>query len=215
MDDLLLRKHIIDELEFEPMIDAANIGVAVERGVAMLTGHVGTFAEKSMIEDVVYRIKGVKGIAEEIEVRPEGAHRTADDEIAKRAVHMIAWSTVIPEGSVQVKVQKGWITLRGKVEWQYQKKAAAVAVGGLAGVAGINNLIEVAPHATAQDVRKRIEEALQRTAEVEAKSIRVEVQDGKVTLEGHVNARPERKAAERAAWSVPGVTAVIDHISVA
>jgi osmotically-inducible protein OsmY len=215
MTDSSLRQDIIDELDFEPSIDAADIGVAVENGIVTLTGHVPTYSQKVTVEDVVRRVKGVKGIAEEIEVRPVGSNRTADDEIAKRAVNTLGWNTSIPSGTVQVKVQKGWVTLTGKVEWFYQKNAAANAVRDLAGVVGVTNQIEIKQHASATDVKKRIEDALKRYAEVEAQAIRVDVLDGgKVRLDGKVHAWSERSAAERAAWPAPGVTTVEDRIAI-
>jgi osmotically-inducible protein OsmY len=215
MSDSSLRQDIIDELDFEPSIDAADIGVAVEDGVATLTGHVPTYAQKITVEDVVRRVKGVKGIAQEIEVRPFGTNRTADDEIAKRALSTINWNTAIPDDAVQVKVQEGWVTLTGKVEWQYQKTAAADAVRDLAGVVGVTNRIEIASRASAFDVKKRIEDALKRNAEIEAQAIRVNVLDGgKITLDGKVHAWSERRAAERAAWSAPGVKVVDDRITI-
>lgn len=215
MTDSSLRQDIIDELDFEPSIDAADIGVAVENGIVTLTGHVPTYSQKVTVEDVVRRVKGVKGIAEEIEVRPVGSNRTADDEIAKRAVNTLGWNTSIPSGTVQVKVQKGWVALTGKVEWFYQKNAAANAVRDLAGVVGVTNQIEIKQHASATDVKKRIEDALKRYAEVEAQAIRVDVLDGgKVRLDGKVHAWSERSAAERAAWSAPGVTTVEDRIAI-
>ncbi|MGV2130770.1 BON domain-containing protein [Agrobacterium vitis] len=214
MDDSTLRQNIIDELDFEPSIDAANIGVAVDAGVATLTGHVPTYVQKASVEAVVRRVKGVKGIAEEIEVRPFGANPTADDEIAKRALNTINWNTVVPRDAITVQVQKGWVTLKGRVEWQYQKEAAAKAVYALTGVLGVNNQIEVAPKVSASDVKKRIEEALKRNAEVGAQKIKVNVAGDRVTLEGHVDAWSERQAAERAAWAAPGVRTVVDHLSV-
>jgi osmotically-inducible protein OsmY len=215
MSDSSLRQDIIDELDFEPSIDAADIGVAVEDGVATLTGHVPTYAQKITVEDVVHRVKGVKGIAQEIEVRPFGTNRTADDEIAKRALSTINWNTAIPDDAVQVKVQEGWVTLTGKVEWQYQKTAAADAVRDLAGVVGVTNRIEIASRASAFDVKKRIEDALKRNAEIEAQAIRVNVLDGgRITLDGNVHAWSERRAAERAAWSAPGVKVVDDRITI-
>ena len=214
MNDSTLRQDIIDELDFEPSIDAASIGVAVEDGVVTLTGHVSTYAQKATAEDAVRRVKGVKGIAEEIEVRPFGTNKTADDEIVKRALQTITWNTVIPDGAIQVKVQDGWVTLTGKVDWQYQKTAATQTIGGLAGVLGVYNKIEVKPHASVSDVKKRIEDALKRNAEVEAKAIRVNVVNGKVTLEGRVNNWAERSATERAAWSAPGVRSVDDRITI-
>jgi osmotically-inducible protein OsmY len=214
MQDAELKQNIIDELDFEPMIDATNIGVAVQGGVVTLTGHVATFAEKLAAEDVVVRMKGVKGIAEELEVRPKGANRTADDEIAKRAANVLTWNVVVPEGAIKAKVQKGWVTLSGKVEWQHQKQAAGNAIRALAGVQGLTNLVEIAPHADVDDIKKRIEDALKRNAEVEAKRIKVEVADGKVILEGQVDTWTERSAAERAAWAAPGVKAVFDHLRI-
>ncbi|WP_440981958.1 BON domain-containing protein [Shinella sumterensis] len=215
MTDKTLRQDILDELDFEPSIDAANIGVAVEDGVVTLTGHVPTYSQKLTVEDVVRRVKGVKGIAEEIEVRPFGTNRTADDEIAKRAINTLAWNTSVPDNAVQVKVQKGWVTLSGKVDWQYQRIAAADAVRDLAGVVGLSNQIEIKHHVSALDVKKRIEDALKRNAEVEAQAIKVAVLDnGKVRLDGKVHAWSERAAAERAAWSTAGVHSVEDRISV-
>ncbi|WP_455274494.1 BON domain-containing protein [Rhizobium herbae] len=214
MSDITLRQNIIDELEFEPSIDAADIGVAVDNGVVTLTGHVPSYFQKIEVENVVSRVRGVRGIAQEIEVRPFGTNTTADDEIAKRALNSINWNTTVPNDAVQAKVTKGWVTLSGKVEWQYQKIAVLDAVKRLTGVIGVSNNIEVKPRVSSFDVKRRIEDALKRTAEVEANGITVQVADGKVTLEGHVNAWPERSAVERAAWSAPGVKAVVDHIRV-
>jgi osmotically-inducible protein OsmY len=214
MDDSTLRQDIIDELEFEPSINAAHIGVAVERGVVTLTGHVSTYAQKAAAEEVVRRVKGVKGIAQEIEVRLIGANQTADDEIVKRVLNSLRWTTLVPQDSVQIEVQDGWVTLTGRVDWHYQRAAAENAVSDLAGVKGFYNNIEVTPDASAADVKKRIEDALKRNAEVEAKAIRVEVRDGKVTLEGKVNTWAERRAAERAAWSAPGVRSVEDLLTI-
>ena len=214
MNDNILRQNIIDELEFEPSIDAANIGVAVDNGVVTLTGHVSTFAQKAAAENATLSVKGVKGVAQEIEVRPFGANVTADDEIAKRALHTIRWNTVVPDGAVQVKVQDGWITLTGKVDWQYQRSAAFAAIRYLDGVLGVYNNIEVKPHASVPDVKKRIEDALKRNAEVEAKGIDVTVSGGKVTLDGKVHTWAERSATVRAAWAAPGVHMVDDRIMI-
>jgi len=213
MDDLTLRQDILDELEFEPSIDAADIGVVVEDGIVTLTGHVTTYAEMKTVEEAVRRVKGVRGIARDIEVRTPGSHRSADDQIARRALDMIAWNTAIPEDAVQVDVQNGWITLLGNVAWQYQKMAAEDAIKGLMGVYGIANEIKVTGQASAADVKKLIESALKRSAEVEAKAISVKVQNGTVILAGPVKAWSERNAAVRAAWSAPGVNRVEDHLT--
>ena len=214
MDDLNLRQNILDELEFEPKVDAADIGVVARGGIVTLTGHVGTYAEKDAAEKAVRRVKGVRGIAQEIDVRILGPRRTDDDDIARRAVKMVDWNISIPKQKVQVRVCRGVVTLTGTVEWQYQKNAAADAVRDLAGIVCISNLIEVVPSVSAFDVKRRIEEALGRDAELEAKAIQVEVSGGKVTLRGNIRTLFERGAAERAVWSAPGVHALDDQLHI-
>ncbi|MGM4984405.1 BON domain-containing protein [Rhizobium sp. SG741] len=214
MDDIALRQNILDELEFEPRVDAADIGVVARDGIVTLTGHVGTYAEKDAAEKAVRRVKGVRAIAQEMDVRILGPRRTDDDDIARRAVKMVDWNISIPKQMVQIRVCKGVVTLTGKVEWQYQKNAAAAAVRDLAGVVGVSNLIDVVPGISADDVKRRIENALERDAELEAQAIRVDVSDGKVTLKGNVRTLSERRAAERAAWSAPGVHTLDDQLSI-
>ncbi|WP_119269900.1 BON domain-containing protein [Taklimakanibacter deserti] len=214
MNDKELRQDIIKQLDFEPSIDSADIGVAVESGVVTLTGHVPTYAQRMMAEEVVQRIKGVKGIAQDIEVRPFLTLGTSDDEIAKRVLNTFKWNSTVPEDAIQVKVQNGWVTLTGMVEWQYQKQNAADAIQGLSGILGVLNNISVTPRASVPDVRKRIEEALRRQAEVHAKDVIIQVADGKVTLDGRVSAWTEKAAIGRAAWSAPGVKAVEDNLIV-
>ncbi|NEH45704.1 BON domain-containing protein [Rhizobium leguminosarum] len=214
MDDITLRQNILDELEFDPSIDAASIGVAVDNGIVTLTGRVSSYSEKQTAEGVVKRVKGVRGIAEEIEVKVFSAYETSDEDIARRAASLIDWNVSVPKDTVQVKVQKGWVTLTGKVEWQYQKNAAAETVRDLGGVVGLSNLIEIAPRVSAADVKKRIEDASKRDAELESQGIRVEVSGGSVTLRGKVHTWSERRAAERAAWSAPGIKTLNDQIAV-
>lgn len=214
MNDIQLRKNILDELEFEPSIDAADIGVTADNGIVTLSGHVRTYAEKEAAEKVVRRVRGVRGIAAEIEVRIFGAKETDDDDIARRAVKMLDWNVSVPKDAVQVRVLKGWVTLRGKVEWQYQKNAAFDAVRDLAGVVGVSNLVELTPKLSAVDVKKRIEDAFERDAEVEARAVKVDVQGGKVTLSGRVKTWSQRRAAERAAWSAPGISTLNDNLTV-
>jgi osmotically-inducible protein OsmY len=213
MDDLELRQLVIDELEFDPSINAANIGVSVEKGVVTLSGHVASYVEKIAAERLVERVKGVKAIAQEIEVRYPDHQKRSDDEIAQRAVNILHWSVHVPDGSIHVKVEKGWVTLTGAVEWQYQRHAAESAVRKLSGISGVSNLIEIRPRVAASDVHRKIMDSLKRNAEIEADSIRVIVNDDKVTLEGKVKAWYERGLAERAAWSAPGVKAVEDRLT--
>jgi osmotically-inducible protein OsmY len=214
MNDLTLRENVISELEFEPSVNAAHIGVAVEKGVVTLTGHVGSFAEKLAAERVVQRIKGVRAIAQEIDVRLPSDKKTDDDEIALRALNVIGWDTTVPDGKLKVLVQRGWITLSGEVDWQFQRQAAEDAVRRLSGVVGVYNWIAVKPRVAATDVKERIENALKRNAELWAKQIRVDVSGSRVRLEGKVGAWRERNLAEQAAWAVPGVTSVEDHLAV-
>jgi len=214
MKDTDLQQDILDALDFEPSIDAADIGVCVDEGVVTLTGHVTTFAERATAEKVTMRVKGVRGIVVDIEVRPIGTHRTADDDIAKRILHILEWNTSVPENAIRVKVHNGWVTLSGDVQWNFQKQAAARAIRGLAGMTGLTNAISISPSFSPSDVHERIENALRRDAELEASGIRITVESGHVILSGHVRHIKDRQTAERAAWSVPGVKSVEDRISV-
>ena len=214
MGDLQLRQDVLDELEFEPSVHAAHIGVAAEKGVVTLTGHVVTYAEKLAAMAAVRRLKGVKAIADEIEVRYPSDKKTTDDEIAKRAIDIIAWDTTVPSGAVKVTVRHGWVTLTGAVDWYYQKKAAEDDVHKLTGVHGVINNIELKPHVKPEDVKRKIEDALKRHAEIEANAIRVTVHNDKVALEGTVDNWDERLAVGNAAWSAPGVKSVEDRLAI-
>lgn len=214
MSDAQLRERVQRALTFEPSVDDLHIGVMVENGIVTLTGHVSTFAQKLAAEETVQRVKGVRGIAQEIEVRMAADKQQADDQIAARALSIIAWDSTIPDGRVQVAVDKGWVTLNGTVDWLYQREAAASAVHKLSGVTGISNLIEVTPAVQAGNIKQKIEEALLRSALTEANRVEVSVHGHKVVLSGRVNSWIERGAAERAAWAVPGVTEVQDKLAV-
>lgn len=214
MTDMTIKQSVLDALEFEPSIDAASIGVSVDNGVVTLSGHVPTYFEKMKAEAVTMAIRGVKAIAQKIEVRPVGTHLTADDEIARRAVEVLRWSTTLPADAVKVKVQDGWLTLAGSVEWNFQREAAARAVRDLSGVKGVTNTILITPKASPTDLRDRIEKALKRQAELDMQNIRIEVSDGAVTLEGKVHSLSERRVAEQAVWAAPGIREVRDRLSV-
>jgi osmotically-inducible protein OsmY len=215
MDDKTLRQCIIDELDFEPRIHSANIGVAVDGGIVTLSGHVPTYPQKAFAEQAVKRVKGVRGLAEEMKVQFAGAEVHSDEEIAKRAIAILDFNVLVPKGAITVKVEQGWLTLTGEVPWEYERTAATADLRKLRGVVGINNLVTVKPHAAAFDVERRIIDALKRSAEVEARNVRVNVHDGRVTLEGHVDTWADRQAVERAAWSAPGVRTVEDHVHIA
>lgn len=212
--DIALRQHILDELDWEPALDAAHIGVLVEDGVVTLTGYVCSYAERATAEQVVARTRGVKAIAQELQVRLAHNQKRDDDQIARRALKIIAWDTTVPDDQVKLKVEKGWITLSGAVQWHFQKEGAEAAVRKLSGVTGVSNRITVRSSVHSGDVKHRIEEALRRNAQLDAGAIKVIVDGGKVTLEGDVPAWHERSIAEQAAWSAPGVSAVEDHLVV-
>jgi osmotically-inducible protein OsmY len=212
MTDKDLRRAVLDELDFDPSLDAGAIGVAVEEGVVTLTGHVGSYAEKVEAERAARRVRGVRAIAQEIQVRYADDKKVADDQIAARALAIIDWSVHLPKDAIQVKVAGGWITLSGAVAWQYQVAAAEAAVRKLSGVHGVTNLITVRPQVPPSAVKDKILQAFRRSALFEADAIKVSVAGDTVTLEGAVSAWAERDAAERAAWSVPGVRAVNDRI---
>ncbi len=214
MNDKQLRQLVVDELEYEPSIDAADIGVAAENGVVTLSGHVTDYVQKMAAERAAWRVKGVKGIAQKIEVRLSGDKKWNDDEIAQRALNILAWNTLVPKDCIRVKVSDGWITLSGGVNWNYQRQAAENEVRKLSGVKGVTNSITLNSAVRAGDLKRRIQDALKRHAEVEADAVRVEVRDdGTVRIEGRVDNWSEMQAVEHAVWSAPGVQRVDDHLT--
>jgi osmotically-inducible protein OsmY len=215
ISDIELQKRVLEELAFEPSVNAAHIGVSAEDGIITLTGHVGNYAEKQEAERAVRRVKGVTAIAEHIEVRYPGEKKTADDEIAKRAINILEWYDVLPRESIQITVQNGWLTLEGRVNWQHRKKAAEEALRRLSGLVGIvNNIVVVSP-VDSSDVKKKIEEALRRRTETEAQAIRITIRDrNNVSLEGVVDSWDEREAAENAAWSIAGAQSVDNRLTI-
>jgi osmotically-inducible protein OsmY len=214
MTDKDLRQCIIDELDFEPSVNAAHVGVAVENGVVTLSGHVVSYVEKLAAEAATRRVKGVRGIAEDIRVRYPSDKKTADDEITKRALDILRWSIGMPDEGIQVTVQDGVVTLGGQVDWQYQKIAAADAVRSLSGIVHVINNITISPRVQPLEIRHKIEEALKRHI-IEAQHVHVMVLDGgKIALQGDVHHLFEREEAERVAWSMPGVMAVDNQLMV-
>jgi len=213
MDDKVVKKLVEDELQFQPSVDAAHIGVSVDKGIVHLNGRVASFAQKSAIESAVKRVKGVRGYVEDLIVQPHGDVHS-DDAIAAQVANTLDWDALLPKGAIKAKVEGGWVTLSGDVEWAYQRIAADSGVRRLHGVRGVTDLIMIKPRVAAGDIKRRIEDALERQAELEANGITISVQDGKVRLDGKVRAWHEREIIERAAWAAPGVTAVEDHVTI-
>lgn len=213
MNDLSIKRAALNALEWDPSLDAADLGVTVEDGIVTLSGYVPSYFQKLIAERAVKRLKAVRGVVDRIEVRLMAAPH-ADEAIARRAADLIDWDIAVPPGAVKVGVNEGFVTLTGEVRWQYQRLAAERGIRQLAGVRGLYNQIALKPAVQTSDVKKRIEEALAQQADVEADKIRISVDGDTVRLDGRVRAWFERDVAEKAAWSAPGVRQVEDHVSV-
>lgn len=212
--DRQLQHDVLAELEWDPSIDAAKIGVAASDEVVTLTGTVATFREKSLAETIAKRVYGVRGVANEIEVAVPGAHKRSDAEIAAAAVTALEWDPQIDEKRIKVAVRDGWVTLEGSCDWKYQAEAAESHARTLTGVRGVTNKISVVAAGRAADVKQRIEDAFRRSANIEARRMFVEATNGRVVLRGHVKSWTERNQAQAAAWSAPGVTEVDNQLLV-
>ena len=210
--DSQLQQDVMDELQWEPRVDHANIGVAATDGVITLSGFASSYAEKIAAEKAARRIKGVRGLAEEIEVRLPSQAKTADPEIAKRIADIFDWSAMIPNNKIAVKVEHGWVTLTGMVDGHFQRKSAVDFASRISGVIGVSNQITVKAAASPLDVKDRIMAAFRRNADLDASSITVSADGNTVRLGGQVHAWYERQIAERAAWSAPGVDRIEDNI---
>ena len=210
--DQELRKDVMEELEWEPSVDARKIGVAVEDGIVTLTGEVPSFAEKWNAERAAERVEGVRGIVNKIDVKIIGEY--TDEDIAREAADALRWNLMVPQGKVLPKVENGYITLTGEVNFDFQRRAAEKAVRYIPGVKGVINLVTIKPKVEPKEIKEKIEEALKRMATVDAGNIQVEVQGSEIVLRGTVRSWAERHEAEKAAWSAPGVTSVKNYITV-
>jgi osmotically-inducible protein OsmY len=212
--DAQLKQDVIAELAWEPSVNASKIGVEVEGGIVTLAGHVDSYTEKVHAERAAQRVSGVKALAVEMDVRLPGSNQRTDADIARSAENALEWTSYLPS-SVKVKAEKGWITLSGEVEWDYQRKGASDAIRHLMGVTGVSDEIAIKPKALVSAVKADIEAALKRHAKAEAQHITVEVRGSDVTLGGKVHTWSERELAASSAWATPGVRSVVDNITIA
>ena len=212
--DRELQHDVLEELQWEPSLEASRIGVAADHGVVVLTGHVENYSAKLQAERTARRVIGVEAVANDIDVERPDIATPDDTSIAQHALSALDWSVSVPKDRVRVTVDDGWLTIDGEVEWYYQKRAAEDAVRDLMGVRGITNNVVVKPRVRAADVKDKIEAALRRSAEVDAKKILVESSGSHIILRGTVRSWAEHEDTVNAAWSAPGVTGVEDHLSI-
>ena len=209
-----LKKDVLTELLWDPLVPETRLGVAVSDGVVTLTGHLDTYAEKVAAKRAVERVAGVKAIAIELDVIPAGVHQRSDTEIAAAVEHALSWNTSVPQGRVRVTVEKGWVTLGGELDWNFQRRALERMIRPLKGVAGIIDNIGLKALPIPVNLSHRIQDALTRQAVREARRIEISIDGSVVTLRGNVHSWAERTAAEGATWSAPGVSRVNNQLTI-
>jgi osmotically-inducible protein OsmY len=212
--DAQIQKDVMAELNWRPILNAAQIGVSVHEGVVTLTGIVDTYTKKIAAENAAKKVSGVKAVAEDIQVGPSPSYNKTDTEIAEAVLNALKWHSAVMENRIRIKVEKGFVTLDGEVEWEYQRTAAKSAIENLAGIKMIYNFISVKPRVTASDLKSKINAALHRSAQIDANSINVEVSGSKVILSGTVHSIKEKEDADSAAWMAPGVSSVENRIAI-
>jgi len=213
--DSQLQQAVLAEFNWEPSVTAGHIGVSANAGVVTLSGHVDSYAKKHAAEAAARRVKGVRAVAEEIEVRLPFESKRTDEEIAAAAIERLSWNVSVPRDSVQVKVENGWVTLTGQVDWWFQKQAAEHDIRPLHGVLGVSNQATVKPRVNTATLSEDITHALHRSWFFDPEAVHVRADGGKVVLSGSVHSIHERQVAAQTAWSAPGATMVENDITVA
>jgi osmotically-inducible protein OsmY len=209
-----IQNDVVAELKWDTRLQPQNIAVTVKAGVVTLMGWVDSLSKQWAAEEAAHRVRGVKAVANDIEIHVPTSDQRTDPEIAEAVLYALKWNSFVPAGKLSITVSKGFVTLKGEVEWQHQKEDAERTVRGLWGVKGVNNLITVHPRVTPANLKEKIEEALVRSVKTEAERITVEVKESTVVLNGTVRSWSEREEAERVAWSAPGVTSVDNWIAI-
>jgi osmotically-inducible protein OsmY len=212
--DAQLKNNVLNELKWWPNVDAAHVGVTAKEGVVTLTGQVDHYAQKTAAEDAAKVVYGCMGVANDIKVELPGSGKRTDQDIAAAALNALKWDIQIPRDKIKVIVKDGWVTLEGTVDWKYQKEAAERCVRYLMGVVFVSNAIAIKPAVKWIDVKNKIEDALRRNADIEARRITVATFSGAVTLSGTVTSWSEREEVVAAAWAAPGVTSVENELKV-
>jgi osmotically-inducible protein OsmY len=212
--DAQIQEDVMAELNWQPMLNAARIGVAVHEGVVTLTGIVDSYTKKITAENAAKKVSGVKAIAEDIQVGSSPSYNKTDTEIAEAVLNALKWHAAVIEDRIRIKVEKGFVTLAGEVEWEYQRTAAKSAIENLAGIKMIYNFISVKPRVTVSDIKSKINAALHRSTQIDANGINVEISGSKVILSGTVSSIKEKEDADSAAWMAPGVSSVENRIAI-
>lgn len=210
----MLKTDVLAELEWEPSINANEIGVAVSKGIVTLTGFVGSYNEKLAAEKAALRVEGVKAVAQEIQVKLAGSLMRTDEDIAEAALNRLKWAANVPDHKIKVKIENGWLTLSGHVDWNYQRKAAKNAVKDLIGIRGVSNLITINIMAEPSNIKEKIRQAFERNALIDADNVTVKIEGKKAILSGHVRSWAEKQQAGDTAWAAIGVNEVENNLKI-